>query len=287
MNTQHAYLLFFVILNKITVAHDIIYVFSIYTTMTSSGYIGKRILRFDSIDSTNNYAIQLTGKNDTLEGDTVWALEQTAGKGHQGRRWESPRGENLTFSIIFFPRFLKAGMQFYLSKIVSLGVYEFLKEESPYVTIKWPNDLYHANKKIGGILIENGITGTEISYSVAGIGLNLNQKHFNIDAPNPVSLTQITHKHYDIEDVLKQLCLRIEERYEQLKSGNMTDIDRDYLNHLFQYKQLKKYRKGNRVFEARITTVREDGTMVMESPEGEKYTFGFKEFEYILDHTSE
>jgi BirA family biotin operon repressor/biotin-[acetyl-CoA-carboxylase] ligase len=248
--------------------------------MTST--IGQKIHRFSSLDSTNNYAIQLVGKNDTLEGEVVWALEQTLGRGQLGNIWESARGKNLTCSVILHPFFLKAEKQFYLSKIVSLAIHDVLVTEIKKVQIKWPNDLYLERKKIAGILIENTIQGEEVVSSVAGIGINLNQKKFISGAPNPVSLTQLTGKKYDIEEILSRICGALDTRYEQLKAGQYSMIDNDYLRNLFQFNQFAHYIAGNIRFEAKIRNVEANGLIEMESSTGETYVFGFQEFDYLI-----
>eukprot|EP01137_Pigoraptor_chileana_P015025 Opistho-2@5140 len=101
---------------------------------------------------------------------------QTAGRGQRGNVWEASIGENLTFSLILKPNFLKASEQFQLNVAVSLGVLDCLSEYiDEDLKVKWSNDIYFQNQKMGGILIENTLQGYQIGYSVIGIGLNINQ----------------------------------------------------------------------------------------------------------------
>lgn len=131
-------------------------------------------------------------------GDALMALEQTAGRGQRGNSWEAAPGLNITLSILLMPGELPAVRQFEISEAVALGVADLLIELGvSRVAVKWPNDVYVADRKIAGILIENSLTPrSTIARSIAGIGLNVNQTEFLSPAPNPVSLSQITGRHY-------------------------------------------------------------------------------------------
>src|SRR5208337_1013284 len=109
--------------------------------------------KFDELLSTNSYLTSLPA--DTHEGTIVTAGYQTKGRGQGENTWVSEKNKNLIFSILLKPHFLKASSQFYLSKAISLALADFVSLFIDNVFIKWPNDIYAGNKKIGGILIEN------------------------------------------------------------------------------------------------------------------------------------
>ena len=139
----------------------------------------------DVTDSTNNRA---QDGIPTAEDRSVWAaLFQTQGRGQRGNTWKASKGENLTFSILLKPSFILAQDQFIISAIVTLGIHKYLQNKGIESRIKWPNDIYAADRKICGILIENGISGNLLSTSICGIGLNINQREFPKDLPNPTS----------------------------------------------------------------------------------------------------
>jgi BirA family biotin operon repressor/biotin-[acetyl-CoA-carboxylase] ligase len=98
----------------------------------------------------------------------------------------------LLFSVLIHPQNVPAARQFHISMAVSLAICEALEQYIGDVSIKWPNDIYWRNGKIAGILIENTLQGTVIKDSIIGVGLNVNQREFRSDAPNPVSLYQIS-----------------------------------------------------------------------------------------------
>ena len=146
--------------------------------------------RVKETTSTNDYLAQLCKESKAKEFYTVMADIQTKGKGQRGNSWESEAGKNLTFSIVLYPTALEAPKQFCLSMLAALACHEALDNYTNGFSIKWPNDIYWKDKKIGGILIENELEGEYIVQSIIGIGLNINQEVFYSDAPNPVSLNR-------------------------------------------------------------------------------------------------
>lgn len=145
-------------------------------------------------------------QSDANHGDALMAIEQTAGRGQRGNSWEAEPGRNITLSLMLRPDNLPATRQFEVSEAVALGVADLLDGLGiDNVKVKWPNDIYVGNNKICGILIENTLAGTMIVRSIAGIGLNVNQTVFRSDAPNPISLKQITGHYYDIAALAAQM----------------------------------------------------------------------------------
>jgi len=151
-------------------------------------FIGKVYIKLNEVNSTNEYAKVLLSKNKPSEGTVIFAHYQTNGKGQFGKTWKSEKGKNLTFSIILYPNFLEAKRAYSLNQAVSLGLKDCIESQKIPVSIKWPNDIYYHDKKLGGLLIENGLVGENINYSIIGIGLNVNQTTFSQEIPNPTSL---------------------------------------------------------------------------------------------------
>ena len=132
-------------------------------------------------------------------------------------------GKNLTFSMLLKPSFLPLSQQFDLTRAVSLGIINALEPLlGDKLKIKWPNDIYYADGKLGGMLIENMVQGGQIKNSVIGIGLNINQEDFPLDVPNAVSLKQILHRDYDLKVLLSEICKNIEAAYLNLKPASLT-----------------------------------------------------------------
>jgi BirA family biotin operon repressor/biotin-[acetyl-CoA-carboxylase] ligase len=242
----------------------------------------KKIIVLNETDSSNNYANELILSDAAEEGTVVLTQFQLKGKGQVGNHWESEAGKNLLASIVLFPKFLNAGKQFLLSKLISLALVEFLQNEIGDVLIKWPNDIYVGNKKIAGILIENKIKGNNLYSSVLGIGLNLNQLNFFSDAPNPVSLKQITGKEYNARNVLEQILEIFFNWYGKLNKGNLHEVDLAYYSQLFRREKWDKYSANGVEFEARIAGIGEFGQLQLEKRSGEILEFMFKEVEFVL-----
>ena len=175
--------------------------------------LGEPLIELSEIDSTNMYAMEQIHAQKALSGSVYQTDFQTNGKGQHGRIWESHRGENLLCTYVLELNALKQGKnwvpseQLGLSAAVALGTQAFFMEFAGEETkIKKPNDIYWRDRKAGGILIENIVRGTDWTWTVIGIGLNINQTQFSNEAGNPVSLKQITGKDWDIKTMQKKLA---------------------------------------------------------------------------------
>src|SRR5262249_31499651 len=138
--------------------------------------------------------------------------------------------------------------------------------------IKWPNDIYWRDRKAGGILIENLLTGDSWPFAVAGIGININQTIFPDALVNPVSLRQITGREWVVQDLVKELCACLQNRYRQLEQTN--DFPADYNRVLYKRENTVRLRKETRVFEALIKGVTAGGELVVEAGIEERFGFG-------------
>ena len=157
-----------------------------------------KLIHLAETDSTNRHLQRLLQADAALADETVAIADfQTSGRGQIGNVWESEAGQNLTFSLLYKPQHLPANQPFRIAQIAALSVKKTLDKYVSGITVKWPNDIYRRNLKICGMLIENTLSGGFITHSIIGIGLNINQTVFRSDAPNPVSLSQITGEKYD------------------------------------------------------------------------------------------
>jgi BirA family transcriptional regulator, biotin operon repressor / biotin---[acetyl-CoA-carboxylase] ligase len=235
--------------------------------------------------STNTYASNMLLAEKPGEGTVIITHSQKCGKGQQGNTWESEPGKNLTVSVILYPSMLSPEKQFYLNKFVSLAVLDFVRlhiPDSMSPKIKWPNDIYVGHNKIGGILIENTIMSQSITHSIIGIGININQEKFTRNVPNPISLKSATGKDFDIDICLEELCVALNERYDQLRSGKNNILDSDYLKNIFRLDQFSKFKINNTVVSARITGISEYGKLMICNEKGNSSEYAFKEIEYLI-----
>jgi len=246
------------------------------------------IIKIDSVNSTNSELKKLCSEQRLPSFSTIVAGKQTAGRGQAGNFWESEPYKNLTFSVVLFPENLPAKQSFIISRIFSLAIKETLEKYTEHISIKWPNDIYYQDKKICGILIENEITGVNISSSIIGIGLNINQEIFISDASNPISLRQITNKTYHLNEFLDSILKIAEEKYQQFLSGGLTPsifnshcIRNDYQNALYRKVGYYTYEDKNGRFQACIKEVKDDGTLILETENKEIKHYLFKEVRFI------
>jgi len=242
--------------------------------------IGNLIVRLEVTDSTNNYANRQIRENAMPEGTVFLAYEQTTGRGQLKNVWESEPGQNLLFSIVLFPEFLEIRRQFMLSKVVTLGIYKALSKYVDSLKIKWPNDIYAENQKLGGILIENSIMNGLLKSSVVGIGLNVNQMVFHSNAPNPVSLKRLTNQHYDCEIILSEILSGIDGYYALLRDGKEEAIDREFTSALYRLNEKHDYEAEGEIFEGEILGVNDIGQLLIRTNNGKVLEFHFKEVEF-------
>ena len=244
-------------------------------------FIGNKRINLEEVDSTNSYMKQLIFVNDnTIEGLVVVAKNQFEGRGQQKNIWESEKGKNLIFSIFLKPN-IEVGNQFLLSKLVSLGIVDFLLDkELDNVKIKWPNDIYIKDEKLSGILIENSIKGNKIYNSIVGIGLNVNQINFPSAVCNPTSLKILKGLNLDIEECLNELLFFIEKRYLMLKSGKIDLINKNYLEYLYWLNQPRKFLVSNEIVSGIIIGVYVTGKLQLKVNDKIE-AFDLKEIEFL------
>jgi BirA family biotin operon repressor/biotin-[acetyl-CoA-carboxylase] ligase len=221
-------------------------------------------------DSTNNWLREHGGEGNVV----VWADYQTAGRGCATNRWESERGQNLTFSMLFHPVQVPVARQFRISMAVSLAICEALGQHIGDLSIKWPNDIYWRDGKICGILIENRIQGSVIRDCIVGIGLNVNQRRFLSDAPNPVSMWQICEHETDREQLLNAILQAFDRQLGQ-------DVRQPYLSMLYRRKGFHPYADKGGAFMAEMVDVEDDGHLLLRDDDGRQRRYAFKEVSFI------
>lgn len=244
--------------------------------------IGSEIIFLKTAVSTNTTASEYIKTGNAREGLVIRAAYQSAGKGQQGNRWESDEGKNLLLSIILFPTMVNPEDQFMISRFISLGISDFLNTIISGCRIKWPNDIYAGNDKIAGILIENSITGSTLTSSVAGIGLNVNQEVFPGRIPNPVSLKVITGRDHNITGCLEGLLKYLDKRYKMVITGERDQIRKDYIESLYRLNEWHEFISGEGIFSGRILSVGDTGLLIVEDRAGRIREFAFKEIEFKL-----
>ncbi len=245
-----------------------------------------QLITIAETESTNKYITEIANSHEAPF--AVMAVSQTAGHGQRGNKWEAFPGMNITLSMLFRPTEVKPSEQFVLSQAVSVAIVETLRHYlisvSRDITIKWPNDIYVGNRKICGILIENALNGNKIVRSVIGVGLNVNQRIFLSDAPNPVSMIHFTGRKLEIEPLARYLCDVIERfvtvfsvahRYPRLRGRYFSMLRNASGYHPY------KDTATEEVFKARISNIAPSGHITLTDTEGRQRVYAFKEVQAL------
>lgn len=253
-----------------------------------------QITHLHETDSTNRWLSALS-ENDRKADRVVTTDFQTAGRGCGTNRWESERAQNLLFSILAHPTAIQAQQQFAVSMITALAITDALsKQISKGLSIKWPNDIYWHDRKLCGILIENRLSGHLLRESIIGVGLNVNQQVFVSDAPNPVSMVQITGEPTDRDELLNEIIqaftFRLQKCSQLLHECTRQDssdavysqLSREYNLRLYRREGFHPYRDKDGTFDAELIKVEGDGTLVLSDRNHRQRRYAFKEVAFII-----
>lgn len=243
-------------------------------------------IHLNETKSTNTFLIDALANGEKIdECAVVYTLRQTAGRGQVGNSWESEPDKNIAFSMLLRPEFLPIKEQFIISEITCLAIIEALHGLGlDSLSIKWPNDIYHADDKICGILIENALMGNRFSQCVIGIGINVNQTTWVGNAPNPTSIKLCLGEERSPIDVMDSVQTLISRYYIMLQSGMKELIHSRYLSHLYRRYGYHPYKDAEtgREFMAQIKTIEPSGYLLLEDTEGSTFRYMFKEVKFML-----
>ena len=240
------------------------------------------IIKLNATNSTNTYLKNLLKEKQVKDLSCIWALSQTQGRGQQGAKWISEPGKNLTFSVLKKFENLPSEYHFLLNMEVSLAIFRALKKlYIPDLAVKWANDILSSKKKICGILIENTLHKEQISSSIIGIGLNVNQVFFN-DLPNVSSLQKIMGHPFDLDEVLLLICQELEVSLKSLSPTRFETMLDEYHTHLFRKDKPStfEYPNGER-FMGYIRGVSHNGQLQVEQEDALMSSFSLKEIKLL------
>ena len=244
-----------------------------------------KIVWIEETTSTNSEVLKYA--DNLPDGIILSARCQTSGRGQKGNKWEAEPYKNLSFSAMWSPEKFEAVDQFAISEAVALSVVDLLAKEGIPAKVKWPNDIYVDDRKICGILIEHSVMGREISRTIAGVGINVNQIRFISDAPNPVSMTSVTGREYDLElllcnfdeilsrNVLKIATIQGREEMHQRFCREMWRFD----GNAYHFRDKTR----DEIYQGKIVCVNKNGMLsVLDILNGGISEYAFKEVEFIL-----
>lgn len=244
--------------------------------------VGENIITLQRVSSTNDYLkFNLSNSTPYTEGTVIMAVEQYAGKGQAGNVWKSEPGKNLTCSILLNPTFLLPKDQFDLNIAVSLAIidtlYPILGEN---LRIKWPNDIYYLDKKIGGILIENILRGMTWKHAIIGVALNVNQITFEDQQHKASSLKQLLDRDFEIHTLLRNLCHQLSIEYQLLKDKKAIQQKDRYKKHLYRLGHVASFLVKGQKENGTILDISKEGKLIVDF-DGQLTEFGIKEISFL------
>lgn len=238
-----------------------------------------KLIKLNAIDSTNEYIKKI---KDSIQDNEIAVItfNQTLGKGQMGKVWSSEPNKNVCISIIFKELGINVANNFKLNIIVSLLLVKILKNIGlKELSVKWPNDILSDGKKLCGILIELNIKKTDITQSIIGIGLNVNQSYFG-DLINATSILNSINSHSNLDEISLKIISEFENFRNYLDNSNFNKLKREYLELLYGYNIEKKFRISGNVFEGEIIDINSGGMLVVKI-NGKKLKFKNQEIELI------
>lgn len=245
------------------------------------------LITFSTLPSTNRYleSLDLSGVE---EFTVVWAQEQTAGVGQRGNRWESQRDANLTFSVVLHPTFLPVADQYMLTKVLSLALVDWVAATLdkvtglPSISIKWPNDIYIGLRKVCGILVSHRVRGGQLSDTICGIGININQRQFPSWLPNPTSMALALGGDLPLRPSLEGIVDCMATRYRQLHDGQRSLLDDEYEANLLRRNEWADYIVRGQRMRAKIVGVTRLGHLQLELDDGTSAEVELKELQFLF-----
>ena len=222
------------------------------------------LIKLNAIGSTNDWLKNKLQSGNCHDGDVVWTMNQTKGRGQYSNVWSSDSQKNITFSV--FKRFseLNSDDSFLINCAVTLAIIETLEKfKIPNLKIKWPNDILSANNKIGGVLIENIIKGKKLNASITGIGINVNQKSF-IDLPSAGSMFLQTNKKYDLKKVFDELLYTHDLFFNLLKKPDKVELLSSFEKSMYKKGEWCQFKTNGSKFLGRIIGVSDHGLLTVE-----------------------
>lgn len=219
------------------------------------------------MDSTNEEARRYILSGKASPGLAIFTADQQSGKGQRGKNWQGEKDQGIALSLLIKPVFLTIQQQFLLSALIALGTRAWLATHvnTDQFRIKWPNDLYWNNQKIGGILIENMVSsGGEWSWAITGIGINLNQEQFSSNLPNPVSLFQLIGKKSAPATAAESLCASLSDYLQKAITWSPDTILEQYQQFLYCRGQLCSFSRAGTSFQAIPLGVNANGELLLD-----------------------
>lgn len=232
-------------------------------------HIGRQILHFDEIASTNNEAKQ-RARRGARDGLVVVAEAQNAGRGRLSRGWFSPRQKGLWFSVMLRPYFPPQDAP-KCTLMAAVAIVRAIRRFGPEVVIKWPNDILYRGKKLVGILTEMSAEMERINYIVIGAGVNVNirPEDFPDDLKEiATSLAIIKGEPVPRLALFVEILTALEEVYFDVLLNGFDETLREWRKYAVTLGQEVSVVGINETFNGTAVDIDEDGALLIDTAEG-------------------
>ena len=197
------------------------------TQNLNTKFLGKKVYYFNTIDTTQNFAMEIATKNN-MNGTIIIAKKQTGGRGRMKRKWKSPVG-GIWMSIIIHPKFnvsFTTLVPIAISLALCLAIEKTLKIKPE---LKWPNDVTLKGKKVAGVLVDASIISNEIEYMIIGVGINFKIKPTELanaikKTPNFYGVTTLVKNDVNSLPFLHKFLHELENIFQMIDSNNIKKI---------------------------------------------------------------
>lgn len=255
-----------------------------FEKMLATSWLGRSFFYFEELDSTSSHAKKMN-RDQRLHGALIVADDQLKGRGQYDRSWKTEPACNLTFSLIFEPH--DEGRIPILSLACALAATEVFEEAAgKKFQLKWPNDIYCDEKKVGGILTETLFNGNELHRIILGMGLNINQQNFGDELQGlATSLIKITGEKLSRESVLRSILMRIEYLYRLWVNQNVALIQ-SINKKLIGYGKWVDLEVNKEVLpeKYKFLGINENGALLVLNKDLEVDTFSYEQVRIHSDH---
>ena len=227
-------------------------------------FMGQRVLYYPGLPSTMEVA-KKEAQGGAAQGTVVIAGEQTAGRGRLGRAWLSPGG-SISMSVIVYPDIACLP---YLIMIASLAVVRTIEVVTGLrAQLKWPNDVLISGGKVSGIIIESGLRGDVVDYSIIGIGMNVNIRIADFPEISTIatSLSDELGSSVSRRELVRRLLVELEGLYQTLPEGQA--IFREWRHRLVMLGKKVSVKSGETAYQGIAESVARDGSLLLRCPDG-------------------
>lgn len=253
---------------RLAASPDTLHADDLISRLPERRVVGRDIQVFQETSSTNDVAEKLA-RDGVAEGVVVFAESQTKGRGRLGRKWLSPAGQGLWFSVLLRPS-LPPSSATQLTIAAATAVARALRAETGLAPqIKWPNDILLRGKKVTGILTELGAELDRVRYVIIGIGVDVNVTEFPPElAPVATSLAAEAGRRFVRAEIAAAILRELDADYARITAGGFGALAEEWERQCVTLGQRVRIHIGERTVAGRAESLDNDGALLLRTEHG-------------------